>query len=401
MNLKEIRKEARESLKGNWGLAIGGWISVAVINWAISSLIVPRIVPPIGFLGEMVFGLVIGILTTAILIAGLTWLFLGFVDRKNERFSTIFSPFNNYGKVVGVAGLIRLIVTLWLFLPGFIIGFFSSAAGVQFRSTTTEIIFWLLVVIIPAIFATIANIYYSQALFLANDFPGISPMAAIRESKALMQGRMWHYFLQQLFFQLWFLPGYALLLMAFAPLARLLFDVIALLERTPLVTQWVLEGMIEDALLANGGRGAIILALGLILGGLYIFGISFWIAPYRHATNAVFYRQISDNVSELTKQLNPDPTSVVDEFVFTNNTPPREPVGKELAAERLIAEAKLREKIVLVMTEAKATIPTEIPIIWSDDMAKTIISCSETGTDKVIPVYEIEKYFPTTKTDLC
>ena len=399
MNLKEIRREAQDSLKGNWGLAIGGWITVSLINWVISLFVVPRLVPPVGFLGGFIFGFIIGILTTAVLTAGLTWLFLGFVDRKNERFGTIFSPFSNYGRVVGAVGIRQGIVMLWSFIPGFIIGFFTSALNLQFRSTTTEIIFWLLVMIIPAIFAIIANIRYSQVQFLVKDYPELAPIAAIQESKALMNNRMGKYFLQQVFFQLWLLPGYVLLIMAISPLFRVIVDVINLIERNPFVSQWIIEGMIEDALLANGGRGAVILFFGLILGGLYLLGISFWISPYHHAANAVFYRQISGNVSELTKQLNPDAQPVVEKFVFANNTPPRETVEEKLTNERLVAEAKLREKIISVMTSAGATIPAAIPILWRDDVAKTVITCPETGEDKVIPVYEIEKYFPTTKTE--
>lgn len=62
------------------------------------------------------------------------------------------------------------------------------------------IMLWSCLLVIPGIIATLA---YSQAINLMLDDPTLSPMEAIRRSKALMRGHKWEYFVMQLSFFGW------------------------------------------------------------------------------------------------------------------------------------------------------------------------------------------------------
>jgi uncharacterized membrane protein len=60
---------------------------------------------------------------------------------------------------------------------------------------------WSLLFVIPGI---IAGFRYSQAAFLMMDDPDLSPLDAIRQSKELMRGHKWEYFVFQLSFIGWY-----------------------------------------------------------------------------------------------------------------------------------------------------------------------------------------------------
>lgn len=145
---KELMAEARESLSGNWGLAIGTFLVYGII---ISSL---QFIP--------VVGSVLALFIAGPMLVGVSMFSLSLSRGENARLEQIFEGFKNYGTVLGA----YLLMVLFIFL-------------------------WMLLLIIPGIIAAIA---YSQTFYILAEDDAISSMDALKKSKEMMDGYKWKYF---------------------------------------------------------------------------------------------------------------------------------------------------------------------------------------------------------------
>jgi len=156
---KELMAEARESLSGNWGLAIGTFLVYGII---ISSL---QFIP--------VVGSVLALFIAGPMLVGVSMFSLSLSRGENARLEQIFEGFKNYGTVLGA----YLLMVLFIFL-------------------------WMLLLIIPGIIAAIA---YSQTFYILAEDDAISSMDALKKSKEMMDGYKWKYFCLGLRFIGWVL----------------------------------------------------------------------------------------------------------------------------------------------------------------------------------------------------
>ena len=145
---KELMAQARGSLKGFWGLAIG----VSVFYFAILIFIqsVPLVGPIVGMLisGAMQLGIVIFSLALS--------------RRENPQFAQIFDGFKKFG----VALAAYLLQAIFVFL-------------------------WSLLLIIPGI---IASLSYAMTYYIIAEDDSIGPLEAIKKSKEIMSGNKWKLF---------------------------------------------------------------------------------------------------------------------------------------------------------------------------------------------------------------
>ena len=144
----ELMAEARESLSGNWGLAIGTFLVYGII---ISSL---QFIP--------VVGSVLALFIAGPMLVGISMFSLSLSRGENARLEQIFEGFKNYGTVLGA----YLLMVLFIFL-------------------------WMLLLIIPGIIAAIA---YSQTFYILAEDDTIGSMDALKKSKEMMDGYKWKYF---------------------------------------------------------------------------------------------------------------------------------------------------------------------------------------------------------------
>ncbi|MDA9327744.1 DUF975 family protein [Flavobacteriaceae bacterium] len=144
----ELMAEARESLSGNWGLAIGTFLVYGII---ISSL---QFIP--------VVGSVLALFIAGPMLVGVSMFSLSLSRGENARLEQIFEGFKNYGTVLGA----YLLMVLFIFL-------------------------WMLLLIIPGIIAAIA---YSQTFYILAEDDTIGSMDALKKSKEMMDGYKWKYF---------------------------------------------------------------------------------------------------------------------------------------------------------------------------------------------------------------
>ena len=144
----ELMVEARESLSGNWGLAIGTFLVYGIL---ISSL---QFIP--------VIGSVLALFIAGPMLVGVSMFSLSLSRGENARLEQIFEGFKNYGTVLGA----YILMVLFIFL-------------------------WALLLIIPGI---IAGLAYSQTFYILAEDDTIGSMDALRKSKEMMNGYKWKYF---------------------------------------------------------------------------------------------------------------------------------------------------------------------------------------------------------------
>ncbi len=152
-----LMKQARESLAGKWGLAIGVSVLYLVISFAIQ--MIPKAGPILSLLvsGPMTLGLVIFSLALS--------------RNNNPRLEQMFEGFRR----IGVSIAAYLLMTLFVLL-------------------------WFILLIIPGLIASLA---YSMTFFVIAEDPNIGAREAIRKSKKMMHGYKWKFFCLQLRFIGW------------------------------------------------------------------------------------------------------------------------------------------------------------------------------------------------------
>ena len=141
---KELMAQARESLRGLWGLAIGTRVVYSIIFVAAGYL--PFISTIIS--GPMSVGLIIFSLAIS--------------RKQNPQLSQIFDGFKKFGVALGA----YLLQTIFIFL-------------------------WSLLLIIPGIIAALS---YAMTFYIIAENDSIGPLEAIRKSKEIMQGNKWKLF---------------------------------------------------------------------------------------------------------------------------------------------------------------------------------------------------------------
>jgi uncharacterized membrane protein len=158
---KEIMTAARNTLRGNWGLAIGTSVIYLVIIMASSSI--PRV------------GAMINLVIAGPLNVGLCIFFLSLIRKNNPEIKNLFDGFSSFANSLAAYLLVALFTLLWMLL-----------------------------LIVPGI---IASLSYSLTLYILADNPNIDAMAAIRKSKAMMMGNKAKLFCLYGRFFGWFMLG--------------------------------------------------------------------------------------------------------------------------------------------------------------------------------------------------
>ena len=158
---KTLMLQARESLKGMWGLAVGVTIVYILIAMIAGSI------PRIGFL--------ISLIITGPLVLGYAIFILAVSRKQNPAFAQLFDGFK------------RFVLALQTYIL-----------------QAVFILLWTLLLIIPGIIAALS---YSMAFFLLVDNENIKPMEAINKSKELMKGNKGKLFCLGLRFLGWIILG--------------------------------------------------------------------------------------------------------------------------------------------------------------------------------------------------
>ena len=269
MERREIKRTAKKLLKGNWKVAILNLIIISVLTGSISQIILTilgtgssltmfesvmqgsmnetAIVTEPTVTASVLTSLVsilVGFVSS-LLYAGYAWNMLDMIDGAKLSIEGMFQTFkrNRIFKTTGLIIVKSILITLWSIL-----------------------------LIIPGI---IKSYSYSQALNLMKDDPSISIMDALDQSRKLMKGNKWKYFLLQLSFIWWYIIPF------------IIFSLI-LLGSMRTIDASIEAGPTESIALIIG---FLLLFLAIVL---FVIVISFYIEPYRTTAQQIFYRTLTD-----------------------------------------------------------------------------------------------------------
>ena len=145
---RDLMLQAREALKGRWGLAIGANVIYLVIVIAAQSI--PKV------------GAGIGIIVGAPMIVGVSGFFLGLARKQDAQLIQIFDGIKRFWACLGTYFLAIIFILLWSLL-----------------------------LIIPGIMAAYS---YAMIYFILAENDSIGPLEAIAKSKEMMQGNRWKLF---------------------------------------------------------------------------------------------------------------------------------------------------------------------------------------------------------------
>lgn len=181
MKISEIKYDARQSLKGEWGKVVGltflYFVLSAGINLSIEiyasggfiNWLNQEYIPPLA----TILNAIISVLLIPLSIA-IVWFYLDLVREKNTDISQVFTIYTDVKVMLKVIGA-SIMVGIFTFL-------------------------WSLLLLIPGI---IKGLAYSQTFMLLKDHPEYSVFEAITESRRRMHGYKWKYFLLNLSFIGW------------------------------------------------------------------------------------------------------------------------------------------------------------------------------------------------------
>lgn len=147
----ELMRQAREALRGKWGLAVGTFIVYILVIGVLTGPV--HFFPPSGILMLIIGGP---------MIVGISIFSLSIARNQEASLGQIFLGFNKFGTSLAA----YLLVALFTFL-------------------------WTLLLIVPGIIAAIS---YSMTYFIIAEDSNIGPMEAIDKSKKMMDGYKWKYF---------------------------------------------------------------------------------------------------------------------------------------------------------------------------------------------------------------
>lgn len=143
-----LMRQARESLKGKWGIAVGTFLLYQVLMIAIQSI-------PKG--GGLLYLIIAGPMALGIVIFS-----LALSRNQNPKIEQIFEGFKRFGQAL----IVSILMMVFIFL-------------------------WALLLIIPGIIAALS---YSMTYFIMVDDISISASDAIKKSKKMMYGNKWKLF---------------------------------------------------------------------------------------------------------------------------------------------------------------------------------------------------------------
>lgn len=181
LSVSEIKKLSKLSLKGNWGKVIGFTLMILLFN-----LILPTIVEIAlsgGFTnwleqeyapaGASLASTVISIALIPLSIV-VYWFYLALIRKENPEIGSAFAVYKD-GKLSFKLIWTSILQAVYIFL-------------------------WTLLLVVPGI---IKGFSYSQTFFILRDHPEYTANQAITESKKLMKGYKWKFFILNLSFIGW------------------------------------------------------------------------------------------------------------------------------------------------------------------------------------------------------
>ncbi len=211
---RDLMQMARESLQGQWGLAVGAALLYQIVINGIqffsgfgTSLALHFSNSSHAHFGSHI-GSVIILLIAGPMLFGFNRFFIKVARKDSPDISQLFDGFKYFGKTLGAYLLVCLFMILWsllLILPAIVAAILIPAIS-NHSSSAVLLIPILIVVGILGILPIIrAGLSYSQVFYILADNPTTGAYEAIQLSVSMMDGLKWKLFCLGFRFIGWFL----------------------------------------------------------------------------------------------------------------------------------------------------------------------------------------------------
>lgn len=185
LSSKELKRQARETLSGRYGLPMGAFVVTELIIIAInfpfnlSLQLNPNNTQAIIY---SLASLIISLLSI-VLSCGLTYIHLNMARGKETKFSDLFLFFTKRPDRFILGGLLLVGIVFVLMIPAIV----CTVVAIAFDTTLWYVIL-ALVWVITMVVLFIISYAYGLIFYLLIDQPEMKLMAAFRESRQLMRG---------------------------------------------------------------------------------------------------------------------------------------------------------------------------------------------------------------------
>ena len=200
----ELRKQAREALKGNWGKAI--LLFLAYFFFVVIMDSFEKI-----FFKSPSLTISYSIIKCLIIVPLAFGFGISFLNLKRHKVTTAFSfiteGFSRFGKVwtITLWVVVRMLLPICCFIMAIILIAILMALQVKF---------WLVLIIsiitylACIVYAVARGLLYSLVYYIASDEPDLSSKEIVKKSEELMTGNRGNLFLLELSFIGWFFLGF-------------------------------------------------------------------------------------------------------------------------------------------------------------------------------------------------
>ena len=180
---RDLMQMARESLQGQWAIAIG------------ATLLYQVVVSGIGFVPYL--GSIVVLLIAGPMLFGFNRFFIKIARKESPDIGQLFDGFKFFGKTLGAYLLICLFMILWsllLILPAIV----AAIAIPAIQSNAANSLFLapiLIGIFLFGLWPVIrASLSYSQVFYILSDHPATGAYEAIQISVSMMDGLKWKLF---------------------------------------------------------------------------------------------------------------------------------------------------------------------------------------------------------------
>lgn len=228
--IREMKREALQSLKGRWGLGVGGTILYVILSYVVSLVatfivMIPCVIILLlgaGTLGGFeeetitVGGIVIFFVIYALLglvslasygitMYGYMNMFLQISRKNHPTIDSLFEGFRGFKRMMKVMkSMVLIFLYTGSWIPFILTGIFLIIAGDNNTPGAESLgIAFFVLLCISCIIVLIAYLSYTITYFVMVDYPEYSVLQAMKESKAMMKGHKMDLFLLWLSFIGW------------------------------------------------------------------------------------------------------------------------------------------------------------------------------------------------------
>lgn len=181
----EIKRMARESLRGHWGMMIGAYVLMILLIYAVEMpfAVVLELNNSLGI--AIAFSLVsvlIG-LVSLILQSGVLWMHMNLARGQEINLGMMFSQFKNRAYRFILASLLVGLIAILCFVPGYVL----LVWGILFDEAAMAGVSGLLLIAGTVVYLLLL-LRFTLIMYLFMDYPDMGVITAFRESAELMKG---------------------------------------------------------------------------------------------------------------------------------------------------------------------------------------------------------------------